>query len=280
MKHKQDGFSVIEILVVLGVVSLLGLAGWYVFSRQPKQDGSSQSATNRTENPVQNEFIWRQTATGWQPIQAPPDCPNQPIPKLPTDLHQVTSVLYPGQIRGGNYKPHGGLRFDTSTNNDITVTAPLDGFVVRGSHYLERGEVQYSFDIFNNCGIMYRLDHMSALSDEFKKLTTSWPAPQENSSQTHQVGPVVPIKQGDIVATAVGLTKSKNVFMDWGVYDFRQENAASKSATYQQNHQQDRELSWHAICWLDWLPGSNAATLKALPAGDSKSGKTSDYCQN
>lgn len=280
MKHKQKGFSVVEVLIVLGVVSLLGLAGWYVFSRQGTQDVTSHVSETSIAHTTPTEFLWRQTATGWQPIQAPPNCPNQPILKLPTDLHQVTSVLYPGQIRGGNYKPHGGLRFDTSTNNDITVTTPLDGFVVRGSQYLERGEVQYSFDIFNNCGIMYRLDHLSILSDEFKKLTTGWPAPQENSSQTHQVGPVVPVKQGDTVATAVGLTKSKNVFMDLGVYDFRQENAASKSENYQQNHQQDRELSWHAICWLDWLPGPDTAILKAFPAGDSKSGKTSDYCQN
>ncbi len=283
MKKKQAGFSVVEVLIVIVVLGVIGFIGWKVMADENKKepDMAKQAQTTEPEATKEpQELIWQQTATGWQATQTAPDCAKQPLFKAPADLSKATAVLYPGQTRGGNYKPHGGLRFDKTSDNMVTVQAPLDGFIVKGTRYIADGEdeIQYGFDIMNNCGIMYRVGHLRELPDNLQKIADTFP-PAGASSQNQNVNPPVFIKQGDILATKVGIISDKNTFFDWGVYDYRQENEASKSATFQAAHTQDKELSWHAVCWLkDWLPASDVATLAKTPAGDPASGKTSDYC--
>src|SRR3989344_8529690 len=84
-------------------------------------------------------YGWRQGG-----VQAPPSsiatqskttCPDRIVFDLPIDISKATSVLYPGQIRGGDFKAHGGFRFDGSSNSAITVTAPLDANVIAGARY-------------------------------------------------------------------------------------------------------------------------------------------------
>jgi type II secretory pathway pseudopilin PulG len=287
VKKNEKGFGVVEILVVLVIVGLIGTAGWLVYARQNNKTDNKQSNTQAgqqekeetTKNEAPQELIWQQAENGWRPTQTPPACPNQPIMKSPVDLSKVTSILYPGQTRGGNYKPHGGFRLDGTANEKVTVTAPIDGFIVRGGHYLAEGEIQYTFDVMNNCGVMYRVGHFRTLPEKLQNLTTSWPAALEGDSRTHSVSPAVFIKQGEVLATSVGIIKEKNTFFDWGVYDYRQANEASKSTAYQQAHAQDKELSWHAVCWFDWLSASDSTRVKSLPAGDPTSAKNSDYCK-
>ena len=280
MGKKQNGFAHIEIFIVLFVtLAVIGFIAWRVTSTEKVEQPTSQNDTQQTEEtPVPTELIWQQTEGGWQAMQTPPDCPTQPMMKMPADISKVTSILYPGQTRGGNYKPHGGLRFDGTANDKIQVTAPLDGFIVRGGSYKE-SEVQYTFDIMNNCGVMYRVGHFRSLPSNLQKLADTWPAAQEGDSRTHQVNPPIYVKQGEVLATSVGIIKDKNTFFDWGVYDYRQQNEVSKTAAYQQAHAQDKELSWHAVCWFDWLPVSDSSKIKSLPAGDPGSGKKSDYCK-
>ena len=55
----------------------------------------------------------------------------------------MTSILYPGQTRSGDYKPHGGFHFDgPGQGADVQVVAPMTATIYRGSRYLARGEVQ------------------------------------------------------------------------------------------------------------------------------------------
>lgn len=272
---RQKGFGIIEVVVVLVVIALIFTVGVSV-----NKPSTPQNTTPVAEDtPVQTELLWQQTGEGWQARGDLPACPQQPIMQMPADLSKVTGVLYPGQTRGGNYKPHGGFRFDTTPNDQVQVTAPLDGFIVRGGHYLAEGEIQYTFDVMNNCGVMYRVGHLRALPEKLQQLTTGWPAAQEGDSRTHQVNPPLYIRQGEALATSVGIVKNKNTFFDWGVYDYRQTNDASKSSAYQQAHMQDKELSWHAVCWFNWLPANDSQKIKSLPAGDPSSGKQSDYCK-
>lgn len=283
IKNKQNGFSIVEVLIVIVIFGVVGFVGWRVLSskRDKTETSSNNSTKHQSPSTDSEELIWRQTEKGWEATQKVPMCPTQPMLKLPADLSKVTSVLYPGQTRGGNYKPHGGLRFDTIKDNSVTVTAPIDGYIVRGAQYLAEGttEVQYTFDVMNNCGIMYRVGHLRVLPANLQKLADTWPAPSA-SSATQQVSPAVYVKQGDVLATKVGITSDSNTFFDWGVYDYRQENEASKSSAYQTAHAQDKELSWHAVCWLkDWLPAAEQTKLAALPAGDPSSAKNSDYCK-
>lgn len=224
-------------------------------------------------------ITWMQTPTGWKSSGGKlPACPS-PLLKTPTSLKSVTTILYPGQTRGGNYKPHGGFRFDTVTTNKVTVMAAMSGHVVRGARYLVDGEIQYTFDIINDCGFMYRIGHLRTLTARFQKIANKFPAATEGDSRTTNVKPPVTVKLGEAIATEVGLKSASpiNVFFDFGVYDLRKKNSAAKNATYAATH--DAELAQHAICWFNNLPAKDAKIVKSLPPADGVAGKTSDYCK-
>jgi hypothetical protein len=205
---------------------------------------------------------------------------------MPVDINKVTSILYPGQDRGGatnfatqggNYKPHGGFRFDSLPDNRVEIKAPISGYVYRGGGYKVNGEPQYTFEIIDPCGILIRWGHLRTLSAAFQAYAAKLPKAGEGDSRTHMVEGNPAINSGDLIATATGL--AGNTFVDLGVYDLRQPNPASKDAAFRQRHQDDKEISWHAVCWFDMLPSADGAKVKSLPSADSVSGKTSDYCR-
>src|SRR3990167_8833421 len=79
MVNKQLGFSIIEALIVVVVLGAIGLAGWKVYGG--KNEGNNLSSTSEKSA-----------------------CPAQPMLASPADLSLATSVLYPGQVRGNDYK--------------------------------------------------------------------------------------------------------------------------------------------------------------------------------
>jgi hypothetical protein len=179
-------------------------------------------------------------------------------------------VLYPGQTRGGEYKAHGGFRFDRAgQTNEVTVSAAMDGTVYRGSRYIEDGEIQYLFDFINDCGIMIRLDHLLELSPTFAAIAASLPAATASSATTTISGQRV--TAGETIATAIGHRSTGNVGFDFGVYDLRQRNPATAG--------RGGELIPYGICWLDHMSAANNAAARALPPGDGAMGATSDYCR-
>lgn len=199
--------------------------------------------------------------------QSNTSCPNPLILQTPVDLNKVTSILYPGQVRGGDFKPHGGFRFDNSKFDEIEVRAPLDGVFSDGSRYIEHGEVQYMFDFQNSCGIRYRFDHLLVLAPRLAKIADSLPQPKENDSRTTQITENVAVTKGEIIATAVGF-RSGNVFVDFGVYDI------SKQGFFTRDNKKS------ALCWFDLLSASDSAKVKSLPPADSKSGSQSTLCKS
>ncbi len=277
----------ILIAVIVVIVGTIGFTMTRGRSNQPRQapisenDGSSQPAnTQQNQTAATNTVQWQQRENGWQAMGTPPACPDPIAFTFPSDINQATGILYPGQTRGGNYKPHGGVRFDNSTDNKIAVAAPIDGNVVRGARYLVDGEMQYTFDIINSCGIMYRLGHLLVLTPKFQKIADDFPAASEGDSRTEQVQPQIAVTTGEAIATSVGVTKGGiNTFFDWGVYDLRTKNEASKDAAWAVKPEHDAELAQHAVCWFDWLTAADEAKVRSLPAGDPTSGKTSDYCK-
>jgi hypothetical protein len=287
MKHTQKGFSAVGVLIIIVILGAIGFIGWKVFAAKDAKQPSNQTSqsnnqsgetANANESKSQTSLIWQQTESGWRSISTPPPC-SQPMVKMPADISKITSVLYPGQTRGGNYKPHGGFRFDNIKDNKVTLTAPFDGFLVRGGRYIAEGELQYTFDAMNNCGVMFRVGHIRELPDNLQKIANTWPEATANSA-TQSINPAVLVKQGEVMGTKVGITTSSNTFFDMGIYDYRQSNDASKSQVFQAAHTEDKDLSWHAVCWLkDWLPANDVAALAKLPAGDPASGKSSDYCK-
>lgn len=227
-------------------------------------------------------------------VQSNSTCPSPFVFTMPVDLQRATSILYPGQIRGGEYKAHGGFRFDGLRPDEITVYAPYDAQVIAGARYPVNGEVQYTFDFAHPCGVRYRFGHLLTLSPKFQAIAEKFPMPTGLDSRTTQVDPPVDVKQGEVIATAVGLTKGgpqlhggHNTFLDWGVYDFRQQNEASKNPNWSTAHTEDpnwaqyynSETYRYAVCWFDWISVEDREKVLSLQSADGTSGKTSDYCK-
>ena len=304
-RNSQNGFTGIEVIIGVVVFAIIGGGIWLVMSngnnKTTSSDNEAPTVTNSpTSTPNNNEQIaastwptaddvtWDNTSEGgWLAVYGtPPPCPDPLMFTPPADISKATSILYPGQERrgtfegqGGNYKPHGGFRFDGLKYNEVQVKAPFDGYVYRGSRFLFEGEIQYTFDIINPCGIMVRLGHLRELSPEYQAIADKFPEPRELDSRTERVQPRVAVKTGDLIATAVGFIKGENTFFDWGVFDLRQQNTASQSTTYQQAHADAKELAFYAVCWFDLVDKSNSDIIKSLPAADPVNGKTSDYCK-
>lgn len=234
------------------------------------------SSQNEKKSEQLNLIEWKPIEGKWEPSGSPSECPNL-IFYSPVDLKKATSVLYPGQYRGGEYKAHGGFRFDKETTNEIEVRAPFDGYVWRGARYFASGEIQYTVEIVNECGIIHRLGHLLELSPEFNSLAQHLPEPKELDSRLYPFEKFINVKRGDLIATKVGV--QKNVFMDWGAYDVRKENEASKNAAYQEKFENMKDSAFYAVCWIDNLPADQQGIVKSLPAADSVSGKQSDYCK-
>jgi hypothetical protein len=220
---------------------------------------------------------WKFNGTGWQVSGDAPDCPDPLTVKTPVDINKVSSILYPGQSRGGDYKPHGGFRFDNLETNQVTVTAPMDAQITEASRYIENGEIQYLFEFIAPCGIAYRFDHLLTLSSELQEIASTLPEPKENDSRTTLIKDAS-IKQGDIIATEVGFKNNKNIGVDFGIYDLRFPNEISNNATWAAEHKDESSYAYYGTCWLDLLVEKDSEKVKALPAGDSQSGTTSDYC--
>ena len=223
-----------------------------------------------------DNISWQHDSIEWVSSSPPPTCENPLVLPPPMSLSGATSVLYPGQSRGGNYKPHGGFRFDgDGQGTDVEIVAPMDAYLYRGSRHPEGGIVQYTFDFINPCGIMVRFDHLLELAPRFLDVAlTQIPLLGEGQSQTTNLAPGQIVRAGEVVATDIGFPG--NVFFDWGVYDLRSMNAASNDATYLAAH--PGEQAPYAICWLEFLSPSNTTIVNSLPPADGVSGSMSDYC--
>lgn len=238
-----------------------------------QQNSNQAQGNSNTSTTV--DVVWQKTGTGWLAMGTPPACSDPLLLQSPVDVTKATAILYPGQTRGGNYKAHGGFRF-SGASNAVTVSAPLAAQLVEGSRYIEQGETQYLLVFQNPCGLRYRFDHLLTLAPAFATAVATLPAAQVDQSQTTAFTNPVEVKAGDVIATAVGFAKTKNVSVDFGVYDLRQKNAASSNAAWAASH--DPEQAHYALCWLDLLPSPDKTKAKALPGADQTAGKTSDFC--
>lgn len=220
---------------------------------------------------------WEFDGEKWKEASSAPTCPQPLIMEMPVDINIVSGILYPGQYRGGDYKPHGGFRFDGKKAADITVKAPMDARLIFGSRYIEQGEIQYLLWFENSCGIAYRFDHLLTLAPAFQKLAETLPPALPDDSRTTRFAAPIEVKTGEVIATAVGFVKSQNVGVDWGVYDLRQPNAVSKNENFAQKHRAKKEQAFYAVCWFDLLSPEMAQEIRAFQAVGAE-GKASDYC--
>lgn len=225
-------------------------------------------------------LLWSYNGNDWVANGEVPDC-SEPLEIMtPIDMSLVSGMLYPGQVRGTDYKPHGGFAFDNQSNNSVAVKLPDDAVLWRATRYIQDGEVQYMVDFITDCGIAYRFDHFLTLSDRLMEIMNTLPEPTESTFTTY-INPPIEFSKGEVLATEVGFRNTLNVGFDFGVYDLRSRNAVSQNdAAWAELHKDEAEYAFYAICWLDNLAGNDKVTARALKArgayGDE--GKESDYC--
>lgn len=273
-------------VVVPLLIIFAGLAVYLMRDRSPQttaespttNDSSATDTTKSTASTSTSSSDWTFTGNDWQSSGNPPECANPLSLKSPVDVTKATAILYPGQTRGGNYKTHGGFRL-AETTNSASVKIPLAANLVKASRYIEQGELQYFFVFINECGLMYRLDHLQTLTAKFQAIAEALPPAKVDDSRTTNISPPVSVVAGEEIATAVGFIKTQNSSFDFGVNDLRQKNGVTPNPAWADAFAQDKEYAPYGICWFDLLPDADAAIVKTLPAGDGQSGKTSDYCK-
>lgn len=303
----QKGFTQVVVIMTAVVVAAVGSSVWSSWSvRKPVMQNTPQAqhsavgaktATTtragakrvktevrgtqplpRKQTPTQSGY-WTEWETGFKPVGAVPACPNPLLIPPPADLSKVTSVLYPGQYRGGEYKAHGGFRFDNNPTNEVAVRIPLDADLIYGSRYIQSDEVQYLFGFRMSCGIEYRFDHIRTLAPRFQsRVDALLPPPKLDDSRTTEFRPPIPVRAGELLATEVGFSNPRNVGFDFGVYDLRMKNKKARDPVWSAARK-DNSLAPYAVCWLDWFAPKDRQLLRSLPGADWRSGAQSDYCE-
>jgi hypothetical protein len=282
MNRTEKGFTVFEIVLVLVIVGLLGTFGWYLFVRnkENQQTATIQPPTGQQSPETEtNKYVrWEWRGEEWAPSSDAPTCSEPYIINSPMDAAKATSVLYPGQVRGGDFKPHGGIGVENSTTgNEVDVVATTSFYLYRGSRYIENGDLQHMVDFVDPCGFLHRYDHLATVSEALQTYIDQLPAAKQDDSRTtnFQTNPL--FKKGDVLATKIGY--ESNAFFDYGLYDLRKPNEASKTNLYKTDQQRigDKQLSFYALCWFDNLKESDKNIISKLPARGIE-GKTSDYC--
>jgi hypothetical protein len=265
------GSHLVLILIIGAALIIIGLLIWAFFGnpRVAQRIGLDDRLVT-----------WEFDGENWSPQGTPPACEEPLIVRSPVDIDKVNSVLLPGQVRGTDFKPHGGLATDMQSNNDMVVSTVRDGYIYRGSRYISFGEVQHMFDFIDPCGVMFRLDHLGTLTDEFQKYADRMPEPQLDDSRTTNFDDHPWIPRGTVIATTIGIKSDVNTFFDFGLYDLRKRNEASTTELYKTDELRisDKEQSFYALCWFDNLPEPDKTKVLTYPERDgSRTGK-SDYC--
>lgn len=273
-----------KILLHIGLPLLIVFAAVIVWAFQKTdtapttkkvEDSSISETVEKTETV---NIQWKQSPDGWEPNGTAPKCVEPFKIITPTkNLKDVTNILYPGQKRGDDYKPHGGFRFDNNKNNEISVIVPIDSNLVNASRYLSGGEVQYLLTFISPCGISFRFDHAADLIPKIQEVMETLPEAAEEDSRTTNIDPQIKFTQGELVASAVGIKKDNNVFFDFGMYDLREDGKFKiTTAEFLSTHKGDAN-ALNGFCWFDLLPDVDSTLVKNLPSSGA-SGSTSDTC--
>ena len=263
----------VKVFVILLVIIIVGAGLFFVFKGKTGIQNNSSSTSFVNWNFDYNTKTWQASGN-------PPACPDPLVISSPVDVGLASGILYPGQLRGNDYKPHGGFRFDTRDTNDVELRAIMDGYIIKASKYLESGEPQVAIFYINDCGLMVMHDHLLTLSPKLEKAFENIPLGAEGDSRTTFLEPRVFIEKGEVLATEIGhknFEGRKNIFVDFGLYDLRKTNGVNYDAAFRANNPNIGEYGVHALCWFDYLNELDESFARVLPAGGNE-GKISDYC--
>lgn len=284
----QNGFHIVELVIVLAIISVIGLVGFKVFKAKDKEKTNNQSTTtSETSSTEAVKWAYNGQENKWFAEAGKPTTCKDPFTfdQSPVDLSKILAVGMPGQYRGYSYKPHGGMRLISMDSGTIDVKMPTDATLVGLTRYYEGNpsELQYLLTFENDCGIAFRFDHIYTLAPAFQAIAETTPEPKKDDTRTD---PNISFKRtkfktGDLVATEVGFPRIKNFGFDFGAYDYRHRNEISKNTAWAAIHNQYQSLEWFGTCWIDQLPGADAKKAKELAfvvINPSKPNIISDYC--
>lgn len=298
-KYRDSQHGIAHLLViVLIVVTIIGFVGYKVLhtDKTASQNNNSQPQTSAITQPDKNgpptwEYDMKKLAWFVKSGKATQCKDPLKFDRSPVDMSKVSAVGLPGAYRGYNYKAHGGMRLTDSTNGNVEVRLPMDTTLRSIKRYYESvpnstDEQQYLIDFESDCGIAIRFDHILTLTPALQALAEKTPAPKKNdtSGDPNANRLNVPMKSGEVIATAVGFPKIKNYGFDFGVYDYRQRNEISRNSAWAAIHQPFSASTFHGVCWVTMLPPADAAAAEAMSKDRTRynSSKpfnlTSDYC--
>lgn len=236
-----------------------------------------------SQTPASTSVSWSFDGRAWISKGNVPQCPEPLIAQDSLlDFSKVKSIVQPGQIRGGSYKPHAGLRWSEygGTVKGVIISAPFDGEIIAAAHYFVEGNYQFLLNIVHTCGIMLRIGHLLEPSAFIKNALRSIPAAVENDSRESNLSGVF-VKKGQVIASEVGMIApaspdSLGTFMDLGIVDLRAKNPILNS-NFKSNA--DIKYSLYSVCWYEgkYFADSDKAKILSLPF--SNGDPTSDYCK-
>jgi hypothetical protein len=293
MKHSKAGFSVVEALLIVGVLAVIGLVGYKVFlggtkNQKTQPSGASSQAANAQASGDVKWAFNSQTNEWFVQSGKAPECKDPFVfDRSPINMALVTNIGMPGSYRGYSYKPHGALRLDASGDGHADIRLPMDAKLVGLTRYYEGdpATLQYLLTFESECGIAFRFDHLYTLAPAFQQIAETTPEPKKDDTRVdpNKQPPPTPFKSGELVATAVGFPATHNFGFDFGVYDYRQPNDISKNAKWAAVHAMYPSQEWYGVCWFGMLPDGDAARAKALSlvvVNPAKPNIASDYCTN
>ena len=194
------------------------------------------------------------------------------FPLAQVDVTALIAVGPPGQMRGNDYKGHGYFRV---TDNDTRVVAPIDATLFEGSRYIENGEVQYLVYFRMADGRVFIFDHLLEPSERVLAAFADAPEPVPNDSRTNPLIETAFVA-GEPLAAAIGTRANANAFVDFGVYDLSQPNAASQQPGFAGDTSTWRDAN--ALCWYDMFPADDSARIRAVVGQDQGAPNISDVC--
>lgn len=276
----QSGLDVSELRALLAGLSVGG-------SKTAKPPAAPPAPPKSMEERIETRPFWEHDPSkpekGWYWARdgEPPVCDDPVVIESPVDPSLVQAILYPGQVRGDgpkDFKPHGGFILKAG-NKSVELRAPMDGYLTAAMKVTDAHGLNIGLTFTTPCGLVFGGGHYGVVPPDLQKVLEVVPLRVFPESQTTQIIPPYPVHKGQVIVTALqtGAPEDRPGF-DWGVADYRQRNAASKDPRFQSLYGYAPWNTYYGICWLDWLPSDQQSILKALPGGDGKEGKNSEYC--
>ena len=196
---------------------------------------SADTTTASTEPSKPVSWSWDETSASYTSTGTPPDCPSPLIDDgALVDVSAVTSKLWPGQVRDGEYLVNGTFRWsgpDEPFPDGVTITMPFDGYITGAWQFLKAGSYLFGLNIVHPCGLMVRLSKMHDPSPEVKAavLDAMGEAREKDSRETFY-NPGIWLPKGTVLATSVGVpppneqTDVVGAQLDVAVLDLRAPN--------------------------------------------------------